>query len=157
MEQIGLPLAGYVFIGITTLVLTYVTIMDTSDITDKTKKIEPTTAPIITLPTLPSIQSLNPFASTTPAVAVPILPSEEQPSLLEKINPFATENPVVKSNETTAAPVIEPNKSTTMFGNLFGNAVPPKKIEGGRKKKTKMNREKNGKKTKRSKASRMHR
>jgi len=162
MEEIGLPFAGYVFIGVTTLVLTYVTLMDTSSLVDENAKSKESS---ISLPTLPS---LNPYSSAAPVVAVPIGEQTKEPSILEKLNPFSKTtsnasaskpqqpsmlekmNPFSQQAPAAAAaagPAPPPPQapstvpSTSFFGNLFGQKQPEKKVVGG-KKKTKAKRRK---------------
>lgn len=79
MQEVGLPTMGYALIGVTTLVLAYVTIMDTQTITDK--KASDVSFP--TFPTLASIAALNPFSKPVepvePASVLPEQSNEESP------------------------------------------------------------------------------
>ena len=87
MNDFHMPMMSYVFIGVTTLVLTYATIADTeneiilmpTETDEKTSILEGLNIPSVN-DTVDSIKSLNPFNENEQKipVAVPVTPDIEQ-------------------------------------------------------------------------------
>ena len=86
MNEFHMPMMSYVFIGVTTLVLTYATIADTdneiilapSETTESSSVIDGLNIPSVN-ETMDSIKSLNPFNENDQniPVAVPVTPDTE--------------------------------------------------------------------------------
>lgn len=96
MNDFHMPMMSYVFIGVTTLVLTYATIADTdneiiltpTETDEKNSVLDGLNIPSVN-DTIDSIKSVNPFNENEKniPVAVPVTPEEEPSQPLTNKNP----------------------------------------------------------------------
>lgn len=122
MNNFHIPILSYVFIGVTTLVLTFATIADTEN-------------EIITLPTETEESSNETGIIAIPEVNIPSM--DEIIDKVKSLNPFNT-NTEEKTNDSpeipTAVPVDNEGENTSQ-DNKEPNAVGGKKKRGKKSKK----------------------
>ena len=145
MKTDHIPILSYVFIGVTSLVLTYATIADTTDevILPPTPSVVPESQSSVFSGTIEKIKSLNPF-STSRQEEIPVaVPESSLPSLtgaidkIKSLNPFSTSG----QEEIPVAVPVEPSSAP---------AQPMNKLPSSGGKKSKKNRKRKQKKTRRS-------
>lgn len=147
MKTDHIPILSYVFIGVTSLVLTYATIADTTDevILTPTPSVVPESQSSVFSDTVEKIKSLNPFATTASGQEeIPVaVPESSLPSLsgaidkIKSLNPFSTSG----QEEIPVAVPVQPSSAP---------AQPMNKLPSSGGKKSKKHRKRKQKKTRRS-------
>ncbi len=143
MKTDHIPILSYVFIGVTSLVLTYATIADTTD--EVILPPTPESQSSVFSDTIEKIQSLNPFSPSRQEEIPVAVPESSLPSLsgaidkIKSLNPFSTSG----QEEIPVAVPVEPSATSAP-------AQPMNKLPSTGGKKSIKRRKRKQKKTRRS-------
>lgn len=148
MKQEYIPLLSYVFIGVTSLVLTYVTIADTTNevITKPEPEPEPVQEPTVA-PSAPTEETDN--AEKTSMVENMKQTFNESLEKIKSMNPFSSTSPVEttaevvndsSANQNTIPVAVPVSEAKTSGGNKSTNSIKSIKRKKKAQKKTRRTR-----------------